>query len=323
VTRVGLVLGAGGVVGQAYHAGVLSALDAELGWDPRSADHIVGTSAGSISGTLLRLGVHASDLAALATRSPLSLEGASLVQRIHPDSSNLPAPPPTDLLRPWRPPSAALLARLARRPWGFRPEVAAMTMLPKGRIDLTHRAAPLHAMVGENWPDGLWICAARRDDGARVVFGRRGSPGAPLAAAVLASCAIPAYFAPVTIGGREYFDGGVHSTTNSDVLRTERLDVVVVVSPMSADRPRFGAPDALIRWSAHKRLDHEARRLERAGSVVVRIEPGQSSKDAMGLNPMSDDRSHEVVAAARAETARLLADGCLRRLGTPAALAVG
>ena len=42
VTSVALVLGAGGLVGQAYHAGVLAALEAELGWDPRQADLIVG-----------------------------------------------------------------------------------------------------------------------------------------------------------------------------------------------------------------------------------------------------------------------------------------
>ncbi len=68
MTDVGLVLGAGGVVGQAYHAGVLSALHQSAGWDPRSADIIVGSSAGSITGTMLRLGVGATDLAAMATR---------------------------------------------------------------------------------------------------------------------------------------------------------------------------------------------------------------------------------------------------------------
>ena len=34
---IGLVLGAGGVVGQAYQAGVLAALEREIGWDPRHA----------------------------------------------------------------------------------------------------------------------------------------------------------------------------------------------------------------------------------------------------------------------------------------------
>ena len=44
MTRTGLVLGAGGVVGQAFHAGVLAALEQDVGWDPRSAEIIVGSS---------------------------------------------------------------------------------------------------------------------------------------------------------------------------------------------------------------------------------------------------------------------------------------
>src|SRR5436190_159696 len=47
--RIGLVLGAGGIVGQAYHAGVLRALS-EAGWDPASSEIVVGTSAGSLVG---------------------------------------------------------------------------------------------------------------------------------------------------------------------------------------------------------------------------------------------------------------------------------
>ncbi len=321
-TRVGLVLGAGGVVGQAYHAGVLAALHHELGWDPRTASVVVGTSAGSITGTLLRLGVSASDLVALATGSPLSMESAALVQRIFPDPSDLPSPPPGGWLRPWRLPSRALLTRAARRPWAFRPEVAAMTMLPAGRIDLTDRAAPLHHLMGDTWPDDLWICVSRRSDGGRVVFGRPGSPVAPLAAAVLASCAIPGYFAPVTIGGAEYFDGGVHSGTNADVLRAAGLDMVVVVAPMSTARVPVGTPDVLFRWASRRRLDRESRRLERAGATVVRIEPGEAAIRAMGLQPMSTLRSEPVADQAYRETAGLVAGGRIPVPGTPPAQSV-
>jgi NTE family protein len=120
----------------------------------------------------------------------------------------------------------------------------------------------------------------------------------------------------VTIGGVEYFDGGVHSPTNADVLRRRPPDLVVVISPMSAPRPPLGAADSLLRWSAHRRLEREARRLERAGSVVVRIEPGASALDAMGLRPMDDDRSHRVAEAGYEETARLVAEGRIpRRFG--------
>ena len=78
--RVGVVLGAGGVVGQAYHAGVLSVLHGDHGFDPAGADVLVGTSAGSITASLVRLGVGTQDLAAWATRAPLSEEGPPLVR---------------------------------------------------------------------------------------------------------------------------------------------------------------------------------------------------------------------------------------------------
>lgn len=62
--RIGLVLGAGGATGVAFHAGTLLALQHDLGWDPNSADVIVGSSAGSIVGGLLRAGLTTDDLSA-------------------------------------------------------------------------------------------------------------------------------------------------------------------------------------------------------------------------------------------------------------------
>jgi len=58
--------------------------------------------------------------------------------------------------------------------------------------------------------------------------------------------------------------------------------------------------------------------LERAGSVVIRIEPGATARQAMGLNPMSEHRSHQVVAAAIAETARSAAEGRIPPVGARA-----
>src|SRR5215212_7186801 len=118
--RVGLVLGAGGVVGQAYHAGVLAALELDLGWDPRTADVIVGSSAGSVTGTALRLGVPAHDLAAWSVEGPISDEGAPVLEAFGADPPAFPPFEPSRMLRGWRLPSPALLARTVRRPWAFR-----------------------------------------------------------------------------------------------------------------------------------------------------------------------------------------------------------
>jgi NTE family protein len=308
MTRTGLVLGAGGVVGQAYQAGVLAALEHEVGWDPRDAELVVGSSAGSVTGAALRLGVAASDMAAWATGGELSPQGNAFFSAIAGADADLPAPSPADLLRGWRLPTMALLARTARKPWALRPAAAASTLLPAGRYDLRERTAVLDELGDGEWPDGLWICAARRDHGRRVVFGRPGAPPARLSGAVAASCAIPGYFAPVPIGTREYVDGGVHSATNADVLVRCELDTVVVVSSMSAAHGRSGRADAAIRWAMHRRLEAEVRRLRARGTEVVRIEPSARSLAAMGLNAMAEDRTEAVVEAAYADAAAYLAE---------------
>ena len=55
--RIGLVLGAGGVVGASWLIGALEALESETGWAPSDAEIIVGTSAGSVIGSLTAAGL--------------------------------------------------------------------------------------------------------------------------------------------------------------------------------------------------------------------------------------------------------------------------
>src|SRR3954468_21591626 len=55
--RVGLVLGAVGIQGGAGLPGGLGPLAEETGWDPASADYVVGTSAGSMIGALCASGI--------------------------------------------------------------------------------------------------------------------------------------------------------------------------------------------------------------------------------------------------------------------------
>ncbi len=51
--RVGLILGGGGVIGFAWTLGSLHALATKTGWDPRRADHLVGTSVGAFVAALI------------------------------------------------------------------------------------------------------------------------------------------------------------------------------------------------------------------------------------------------------------------------------
>jgi len=307
--KIGLVLGAGGIVGQAYHAGVLAALAEETGWDPRTADVIVGSSAGSVTGAVLRLGGSAPDLAAFASDRTLSPEGEALFGAFGPRERDFPPFDFSTIVRGWRAPSPRAALRALRRPWAVRPASAAITMLPAGRVDITAHTSVLDAHVdGSGWPDGLRVCAVRRSDGRRVVLGRPGAPEASLGQAVAASCAIPGYFAPVRIGGREYVDGGAHSPTNADVLVRDRLDLVVVVSPMSARAGRARTPDGLMRLAAHRALRREVAELRAAGTEVLCFEPQGRALSVMGVNAMDETRSGAVVDVAASETRCRLAD---------------
>src|SRR5438132_5002055 len=72
--KVALVLGAGGMVGMAYHAGALRALEEEGGFSPAQADLIVGTSSGSVLGAYLRSGWSTTDFWDLALGAHPTLE---------------------------------------------------------------------------------------------------------------------------------------------------------------------------------------------------------------------------------------------------------
>ena len=79
MTTVGLVLGAGGLQAAAQHAGVLAALAEATGWDPRSADVVVGTSAGATTAASLRAGLSAADHRSHYLGDPLTADGQALV----------------------------------------------------------------------------------------------------------------------------------------------------------------------------------------------------------------------------------------------------
>jgi NTE family protein len=297
VAKVGLVLGAGGVVGQAYHSGVLAAIEHDWGWDPRSAEVIVGTSAGSITGTLLRTGVPASELAAWTVKAPLEAEGQILHQIVGHEVPEFDRFNPLELVR--RPPSLPgreMLKRALLRPWSFRPFAASMALLAPGPRDIADQLRALSEVDGMEWPhEALWICAVGRRDGRRVVFGRPGTPEAPLHLAIAASCAVPGYFTPVRVGGHTYVDGGVHSPTNAAMLRRLSLDLVVVVSPMSGPPGVLPGMYAASRWNAARTLRREIKALERSGIPVVAFSPGPKEQAVMGDDFMARDRVDDIV----------------------------
>src|SRR3954465_10446038 len=164
VGSIGLVLGAGGVVGGAYHAGALAALAEAASWDARSADVIVGTSAGSIAGASLRAGLSGADQFARATRGELSAEGARIIGDL-PPITEIPTRPPFPRGLPL-PASPQLAATALLPPWRARPHAALAGLLPAGSVPTAPIGDRIRSLFDTPWPEhALWICALRLRDG--------------------------------------------------------------------------------------------------------------------------------------------------------------
>jgi NTE family protein len=303
--KAGLVLGAGGVLGGAWLTGALNALARETEWDPGSADHVVGTSAGAMIGALLTAGVPPWFMVAHSHGE--SFEGltgpdgrpaaeadraAGAVFRLH---RGLPALGPGSL---------RMAFTTLSNPLRHTPLQMLAGWMPAGFLS----TEPLKEVVGRavdgHWVEhpGFWAVACDYRTGRRVPFGREDSPPARITDAVAASCAIPGFYRPVEIGGRRYVDGGVCSPSSLDLLAGRGLDVVICLNPLSgapgtpADpRDWFGA---LSRGANGRRLSHEVRKARRLGTEVVTIEPTQDDLRAMGRNLMSTRRRGQVIETA-------------------------
>ena len=219
--RVGLVLGAGGVLGAAWLVGALDAIAAESGWDPGSAEHIVGTSAGAIVGALLACGVPPWLMAAHSGGEALEglldaggepvpaaghWEGASY--RLH---SLRPALGPGS----WR----LALGSLAR-PYHHSPAALVAGLVPDGPMSTAPISETVRSACPEGWAPhpNLWAVAVDYATGRRVPFGRADAPRCDLAVAVAASCAIPGFYRSVRVGSRRSVGGGERSTPNLVLL---------------------------------------------------------------------------------------------------------
>ncbi len=304
--RIGLVLGAGGVLGGAWIAGGLAAIARETGWDPHTASHVVGTSAGSVFAALAAGRVPGERLvpACLAPLVGVSTPADWLLDELAAESSYLPRRVPRPL-----PGSPWLAVNGLRDRTGISFLKAISGLAPQGLVS----TAPIERCIQRGIPSlgrggwvahpNCWIVACDYQTGERVVFGRLGAPRAEIAKAVAASCAIPGFFQPPRIGGRLYVDGGLHSMSNVDLLEEEELDLVVILSPLSSRHSRrtwnpIDQVAASIRRLAAWQLDREVARLLDRGTHVIVLEPTPADLEAMGGNIMDARRSIDVAAVA-------------------------
>jgi NTE family protein len=266
-----LVLSGGGSVGIAWEIGVAAGL-ARAGVDVRDGDFITGTSAGSAVGAQLALNW---DLEELVSRQ-LQI-GTTAAQRSSESSAV----------------GQAAAERMAKLFALMQEAVAAdepadVRRARIGRFALDADALPEDQFVasfrylkGKPWPAQYACTAVDALTGEFAVWDAQA--GVDLDRAVASSCAVPGLFAPITINGRRYIDGGMRSGTSADLATGH--DRVLIISLLGA----LGATDGeatRVRISPAGQLDTEIAALTESGSAVHVIEADAASAAAMGLNLM-------------------------------------
>lgn len=291
----GLVLGGGGLVGMAYHAGALQALHEE-GYDAASSEFLVGTSAGSIIAAYLASGWAQTDFYEYA----------------HGRHANV-----------WKDPSNAQEAQrqLFEPLWRTRRErvqrsVGSLYALAssKGILKRLDRAVPrsvrrtfpaglystdrsrdrLREELGAEWPDrSVTVVGVELYSGERRAFHAGEEDPAPFSDAVLASTAIPGVFPPVRINDKLYVDGGAHSATSLDLAADAGCKTIVCIAPLGyRNEGALLAPDPRL-WPAMASRSLFARSLRREvkdarsrGIDVLVLRPWLDDLKELGTNAM-------------------------------------
>ncbi len=285
MSRVGLVLGGGGITGAAYEMAALMAIELATGWDANQAEVVVGTSSGAF-------------VTALVRNDSLDL-----------DSLVLPEDDRSDVTE-----------RIRGHIYSRGPGVAMGQWVRHGIVPGVRRPgltmflgspAPYHAgglaewvithvgpEAGLGWPARpTAIVAHDMRAGSRVAFGTAEAPDVALAEAVAASSAIPLVFRPYPIGDDLYVDGGVSSGTHADlVLGSPRpLDLVLILAPMAVETSR---KRARFHERMFDRVGNRSLALEKAliheawpHCDVVVLTPSPSVQNASRPNPMDPARS--------------------------------
>lgn len=232
--RYALALAGGGVIGGMYEVGAVSALEEQLGRGQRF--HVyVGCSAGAVVGSLLANGVPAAEIFRIIDQDledPLNFRRNAVYS---PDSFRHAAGRVGRLLwavgknavKGWRGSVPDMLARAERDlPAGFFSLTALERFMREGfeKRGLRNAFGALDRT--------LLIPAIEIESAQRVVFGRDGLRDVPISQAVAASSAIPGFFEPYAIDGRDYVDGGVGFSGHADLAAEEGAGVVVVVNPL-------------------------------------------------------------------------------------------
>jgi predicted acylesterase/phospholipase RssA len=230
-----LALAGGGVIGGMYEVGAIAALEERLNGSGRGFDVYVGCSAGSVVACLLANGIPAREIYHILDQDlpdPLNFRRNAVFA--------------SDAFR-------RATARFGKLVWAFGKNAMSAfrmsipDMLAKAERDLPAGFFNLMALERfirdgfaarrltnqfSSLPRKLLIPAVDLDRAERVVFGRNGLSDVLISHAVAASSAIPGFFEPYAIDGRDYVDGGVGFTGHADLAAEEGVDTVLVINPL-------------------------------------------------------------------------------------------
>jgi NTE family protein len=290
-----LVLGGGGVLGEAWMNAVLAGIEESAGFDARECDGYVGTSAGSIVAAALAGGVSPdARLGSLPEAPEAEPEEAApgIATRALRAGVATAAAPVASLALPTIAPGGALVRRLA------------LGRFPRGTRSLGGLGRRIDSM-GAHFDGRLTVSAVELDSGRRVMFGDPDAPEASVGQAVEASCAIPGYFQPVRIGGREYVDGGAWSPTNMDTVCASRGTQVLCLNPTGSSARSVTSPMGAIGLASRSLARLEALTLERRGAHVTLVSPDDASLEAIGPSLMDPGPRRQVIAAGVAQGRRI------------------
>jgi NTE family protein len=298
-----LVLGGGGILGEAWMSALLAGLEENDSFDARACGLYIGTSAGSIVASSLVAGVAPElRLGHLPEQPPLAPAGdddeeepaGALRQTLGLalGLGNAAAAPLASLALSSASAGGALLRR------------AALRRAPAGRRSLEELGRAVEA-TGVRWDGRLRIAAVEQESGRRVMFGSPGAPDVSVAVAVQASCAIPGVFEPVRAAGHTYVDGGVWSPTNMDAADVSGGGHVLCLNPTGSIRPAAGTLIGALGPVSRGVAAAEALALRHRGASVSTVNPDEPSVAAMGINLMDPRRRRETIEAGVAQGRRL------------------
>lgn len=286
-----LVLGGGGVLGEAWMMGVLAGVEDAAGFDLRECEAFVGTSAGAIVATHLVAG-HSPrrpssvgtdiELGSFAPVRGLGMAAVAAARRAGQAAFAVNA-------------TFAPLALGVAAPGGALLRAVLLHGLPRPPEALNQLRTQIERM-GARFDGRLRVTAVDRGSGRRVVFGSPGAPTASVAQAVVASCTVPWLFAPVLIGEREYVDGGVWSPTNLDAAPAGRDTHVLCLNP-TANLATRHTMLTVMRSVARSAVSIESLALRSRGARVRTIAPNAECMAAMGANFMDQEPRTRVLSA--------------------------